>query len=71
LETLNPDIFSDIVAAGSSLDVAAIQQDNPKELDYNKELRTVGISNIVAGLSGAGKFAQHHMMTCTRRTCIV
>lgn len=40
--------------AGSSLDVAAIQQDNPEELDYNKELTTVGISNIAAGLAGAG-----------------
>jgi len=43
-----------VVAFGSSLDVAAIQQDNPEELDYNKELVTVGVSNIVAGLTGAG-----------------
>ena len=30
-----------VVAFGSSLDVAAIQQDNPEELDYNRELVTV------------------------------
>lgn len=30
-----------VVAFGSSLDVAAIQQDNSEELDYNKELVTV------------------------------
>ncbi len=30
-----------VVAFGSSLDVAAIQQDNSAELDYNKELVTV------------------------------
>ena len=31
-----------VVAFGSSLDVAAIQQDSPEPLDYNKELVTVG-----------------------------
>lgn len=31
-----------VVAFGSSLDVAAIQQDSPDPLDYNKELVTVG-----------------------------
>jgi len=31
-----------VVAFGSSLDVAAIQQDNPEELDYNRELTTAG-----------------------------
>lgn len=31
-----------VVAFGSSLDVAAIQQDSPDPLDYNAELVTVG-----------------------------
>lgn len=31
-----------VVAFGSSLDVAAIQQDMPNPLDYNSELVTVG-----------------------------
>ena len=31
-----------VVAFGSSLDVAAIQQDSPDPLDYNVELVTVG-----------------------------
>lgn len=31
-----------VVAFGSSLDVAAIQQDSPEPLDYNRELVTVG-----------------------------
>lgn len=31
-----------VVAFGSSLDVAAIQQDSPEPLDYNSELVTVG-----------------------------
>lgn len=31
-----------VVAFGSSLDVAAIQQDSPDPLDYNRELVTVG-----------------------------
>ena len=31
-----------VVAFGSSLDVAAIQQDSPTQLDFNAELMTVG-----------------------------
>ncbi len=31
-----------VVAFGSSLDVAAIQQDSPQPLDFNAELLTVG-----------------------------
>ena len=31
-----------VVAFGSSLDVAAIQQDSPQPLDFNAELMTVG-----------------------------
>ncbi|BDA44720.1 Uncharacterized protein C24H6.11c [Coccomyxa sp. Obi] len=43
-----------VVAFGSSLDVAAIQADSPEPLDYNHELKTVGLSNMVTALSGAG-----------------
>lgn len=31
-----------VVAFGSSMDVAAIQTDSPRDLDYNQELVTVG-----------------------------
>lgn len=43
-----------LVAFGSSLDVAAIQADYSDRLDYNKELRMVGLSNLCAGLAGSG-----------------
>ena len=39
-----------VVAFGSSLDVAAIQQDSPEPLDYNSELVTVGTMLIKAGI---------------------
>ncbi len=41
-----------VVAFSSSLDVAAIQMDMGKQLDFNHELMTVGISNFVSGLTG-------------------
>ena len=40
-----------VVAFGSSLDVAAIQQGSPDELDYNRELVTVGAQCFVAAAS--------------------
>eukprot|EP01025_Chloroclados_australasicus_P026602 TRINITY_DN2642_c0_g2_i1.p1 TRINITY_DN2642_c0_g2~~TRINITY_DN2642_c0_g2_i1.p1 ORF type:complete len:900 (-),score=76.19 TRINITY_DN2642_c0_g2_i1:308-3007(-) len=43
-----------VVSFGSCMDIAAVQQELPQELDYNKELITVGISNLVTGLLGAG-----------------
>ncbi|KAL3133431.1 hypothetical protein ABBQ38_007297 [Trebouxia sp. C0009 RCD-2024] len=43
-----------VVAFGSSLDVAAIQQDSPDPLDYNRELVTVGWSNVATAVAGAG-----------------
>ncbi|KAK9811232.1 hypothetical protein WJX72_000395 [[Myrmecia] bisecta] len=43
-----------VVAFGSSLDVAAIQADMPDPLDYNHELKTVGLANMISGLVGAG-----------------
>jgi MFS superfamily sulfate permease-like transporter len=41
-----------VVALSSSLDVAAIELEVKKPLNYNKELRVVGISNLVSGLTG-------------------
>jgi MFS superfamily sulfate permease-like transporter/uncharacterized protein YciI len=41
-----------VVAFSSSLDVAAIEMEVGAPLDYNHELKTVGISNLVSGLTG-------------------
>lgn len=41
-----------VVAFSSSLDVAAIEMEVGKPLDYNHELMTVGVSNIVSGALG-------------------
>jgi MFS superfamily sulfate permease-like transporter len=42
-----------VVTFGSCLDVAAIQADMPFPIDFNSELGTVGLSNVIVGLSGA------------------
>lgn len=41
-----------VVALSSSLDIAAIDLEIPKPLEYNYELRMIGLSNILSGLSG-------------------
>ena len=41
-----------VVAFSSSLDVAAIQMDMGKQLDFNHELITVGVSNFLSGATG-------------------
>ena len=41
-----------VVAFGSCLDVAAIQLAMGKRLDFNHELKTVGVSNVISGLTG-------------------
>jgi SulP family sulfate permease len=41
-----------VVALSSSLDVAAIELELRRPLDYDHELSTVGLSNIVSGLTG-------------------
>ena len=43
-----------IVVFGSSLDVAAIQASTSEPLDFNRELATVGASNIVCAACGGG-----------------
>lgn len=41
-----------VVALSSSLDVAAIELEMKRPLNYNYELKTVGLSNILSGLTG-------------------
>ena len=41
-----------VVSFSSCLDVVAIEMDMGSELDINHELSTVGLSNIVSGLTG-------------------
>ena len=41
-----------IVAFSSCLDVAAVQIELGRQLDFNHELKTVGWSNILSGLTG-------------------
>ena len=41
-----------VVAMSSSLDVAAIELELQRPLDYNGELKMVGLSNLVSGLTG-------------------
>jgi MFS superfamily sulfate permease-like transporter/CRP-like cAMP-binding protein len=43
-----------VVVFGSCMDIAAIQQDVPYKIDFNKELTTVAISNIATGVTGIG-----------------
>ncbi|KAL4419479.1 hypothetical protein ABPG77_008281 [Micractinium sp. CCAP 211/92] len=43
-----------IVAFGSSMDIAAIQADSAQDLDYNSELVTVGVSNLLTAAGGVG-----------------
>ena len=41
-----------VVALSSSLDVAAIELEIGRKLDYNHEIKTVGLSNLVSGVTG-------------------
>lgn len=41
-----------VVALSSSLDVAAIELELKQPLNYNHELKTVGLSNVISGLTG-------------------
>jgi SulP family sulfate permease len=41
-----------VVALSSSLDIAAIELELNQKLDYDSELTTVGVSNLVSGLTG-------------------
>mmetsp|Transcript_26501 Transcript_26501/g.39012 ORF Transcript_26501/g.39012 Transcript_26501/m.39012 type:complete len:327 (+) Transcript_26501:1110-2090(+) len=41
-----------VLALSSSLDVAAIELEMKRPLNYSHELKTVGVSNIISGLTG-------------------
>jgi len=41
-----------VVAFGSVLDVAAIQAEQPKPLDFDRELKMIGMSNFASGCCG-------------------
>ena len=41
-----------VVALSSSLDVAAIELELGRKLDYNHEIKTVGFSNLISGITG-------------------
>ena len=41
-----------VVAFSSSLDVAAIEMELGLPLDYDRELQTVGMSNLMSGCCG-------------------
>jgi SulP family sulfate permease len=41
-----------VVAFSSSLDVAAIQMEVRRSLDFNHELMTVGLANVISGMTG-------------------
>lgn len=43
-----------LVVFGSSIDIIAISHDVPVRLDFNRELKTVAISNIATGVLGVG-----------------
>ncbi|KAL9180767.1 hypothetical protein ACHAXT_011220 [Thalassiosira profunda] len=51
-QTLTVLAMISVVALSSSLDIAAIEIELKRPLDYNHELKTVGISNIISGLTG-------------------
>ncbi|KAI8107618.1 hypothetical protein M9435_002646 [Picochlorum sp. BPE23] len=43
-----------VVIFGSCMDIAAVSQDVPVRIDFNKELTTVALSNIATGVAGVG-----------------
>lgn len=59
-----------VVAFSSSLDVAAIEMEVRRPLDYNYELRMIGVSNVLSGLSGGftGSYIFSQTIFCLRST---
>jgi sulfate permease, SulP family len=57
-----------VVAFSSSLDVAAIEMEIRRPLDYDHELRMIGLSNVVSGLSGGytGSYIFSQTIFCLR-----
>lgn len=56
------------VAAGSLLDVAAIEASINEKLDYNVELATIGISNLCSGVLG-GQVCYPNISACSNLYC--
>ena len=54
LPTQTPTVLAmiTVVTLSSSLDIAAIEIELKRPLDYNHELKTVGLSNILSGITG-------------------
>jgi MFS superfamily sulfate permease-like transporter len=57
-----------VVALSSSLDVAAIELELQRPLNYNSELTMVGLSNVVSGLTGGytGSYIFSQSIFCLR-----
>ena len=55
-----------VVALSSSLDIAAIDLEVPKPLAYNYELKMIGLSNLVSGLTGGytGSYIFSQVRSC-------
>lgn len=51
-QTLTLIAMISVVGLSSSLDIAAIEIELKRPLNYNFELKTVGISNIISGMFG-------------------
>ena len=56
-----------IVCFGSSMDVAAIQQDTPRKLDFDHELSTIGVCGV--GVGGCAWMRWPGWGTCQRDAC--
>lgn len=57
-----------VVAFSSSLDVAAIEMELRRPLDYAHELQMIGVSNVLSGLSGGytGSYIFSQTIFCLR-----
>ena len=58
-----------VVTVSSSLDIAAIEMEMGRPVDYNQELKTVGLSNLVSGIFGGytGSYIFSQTIFCLRR----
>jgi MFS superfamily sulfate permease-like transporter len=58
-----------VVTVSSSLDIAAIEMEVGRPVDYNQELKTVGLSNLISGLCGGytGSYIFSQTIFCLRR----
>lgn len=61
-----------VVAFSSSLDVAAIEMEVRRPLDYDFELRMIGLSNLLSGVTGGytGSYIFSQTIFCLRSACV-